>query len=74
MDFFKKRQVRRIMKNQGAYLVEEDAVDALIDYIERKGKILTKKAIEQASEADRTSITYDDLLNAIGGVTVLYNM
>lgn len=62
------------MKSQGAYVVEENAVDELMEHIEQKGKNITKKALAEANESDRTRVTYDDVLGAIGGLKVLYNM
>jgi histone H3/H4 len=45
--------VRKLMKDNGAEMVARDAVDALIDYLEKQAKGVTNKALEMTRHAGR---------------------
>jgi len=45
--------VRKLMKDNGAEMVARDAVDALIDYLEKLAKGMTNKALEMTRHAGR---------------------
>lgn len=38
--------IRKLMKDNGAEMVARDAVDALIDYLEKSARNVTSKALE----------------------------
>ena len=53
--------VRKLMKDNGAEMVARDAVDALIDYLEKLAKSMTNKALEMTRHAGRKKLTLDDM-------------
>ena len=53
--------VRKLMKDNGAEMVARDAVDALIDYLEKLAKTMTNKALEMTRHAGRKKLTLDDM-------------
>jgi histone H3/H4 len=53
--------VRKLMKDNGAEMVARDAVDALIDYLEKLAKGMTNKALEMTRHAGRKKLTLDDM-------------
>ncbi|MBD3255830.1 MAG: hypothetical protein GF383_12105 [Candidatus Lokiarchaeota archaeon] len=57
--------IRRLMKQQGATIVARDAVDLLIDHLEKTAKALTEQAKSFTMHANRKKITKNDLLLAI---------
>ena len=59
--FISKAPVRRLMKNEGASLVSDDAVEILIKKIEEHGIFLTKKAITLVKDEKRKRLTADDI-------------
>jgi histone H3/H4 len=61
------------MKERGAYIVEQDAVMELVDYLEEYGKKVTKKALEHAQDNGRKGITPDDVAQALGGYVEMYD-
>ncbi len=63
-DFIAKAPIRRLMKNQGAQLVAEEAVLVLIDFLEKYGTDLTKKALDIAGKDKRKRIASEDILAA----------
>jgi histone H3/H4 len=53
------------MKQQGASIVARDAVDLLIDHLEKRAKSLTEQAKKFTMHANRKKITKEDLNLAI---------
>ncbi len=53
--------VRKLMKDNGAEMVARDAVDALIDYLEKMAKGATNKALEMTRHAGRKKLTLNDM-------------
>jgi histone H3/H4 len=53
--------VRKLMKDNGAEMVARDAVDALIDYLEKLAKGMTNKALEMTRHAGRKKLTLEDM-------------
>lgn len=49
------------MKDNGAEMVARDAVDALIDYLEKTAKGVTNKALEMTRHAGRKKLTLEDM-------------
>jgi histone H3/H4 len=57
--------IRRLMKEGGAELVARDAVDTLIDYLEKIVIHKTKLAMEISRNANRKKITKGDMERAL---------
>ncbi|GAI96642.1 unnamed protein product [marine sediment metagenome] len=57
--------IRRLMKQQGASIVARDAVDLLIDHLEKIAIGLTEQAQAFTMHAKRKKITKNDLLLSI---------
>ncbi|TFG07700.1 MAG: histone [Promethearchaeota archaeon] len=53
--------IRKLMKDNGAEMVARDAVDALIDYLEKLAKNVTNKALEMTRHAGRKKLTLEDM-------------
>ena len=53
--------IRKLMKDNGAEMVARDAVDALIDYLEKKARGMTTKALEMTRHAGRKKLTLNDM-------------
>ena len=53
--------IRKLMKDNGAEMVARDAVDALIDYLEKTAKGVTSKALEMTRHAHRKKLTIGDM-------------
>ncbi len=53
--------VRKLMKDNGAEMVARDAVDALIDYLQKLAKAMTNKALEMTRHAGRKKLTVGDM-------------
>jgi histone H3/H4 len=53
--------VRKLMKDNGAEMVARDAVDALIDYLEKLARNMTNKALEMTRHAGRKKLTLEDM-------------
>ncbi len=53
--------VRKLMKDNGAEMVAREAVDALIDYLEKVAKGVTNKALEMTRHATRKKLTANDM-------------
>jgi len=62
--FVAKAPIRRLMKNEGASLVAEGALDLLISKLEQIAKDTTKKALEFASADKRKRVTGVDISQA----------
>jgi histone H3/H4 len=45
--------VRKLMKDNGAEMVAREAVDALVDYLEKVARAVTNKALEMTRHAGR---------------------
>ena len=57
--------IRRLMKQQGASIVARNAVNLLIDHLEKSAVGLTEQARAFTMHANRKKITKNDLLLAI---------
>ena len=57
--------IRRLMKQQGASIVARNAVDLLIDHLEKTATSLTEQARAFTRHANRQKITKNDLLLSI---------
>ena len=57
--------IRRLMKQQGATIVARNAVDLLIDHLEKTASALTTQARAFTTHANRKKITKNDLLLSI---------
>ncbi len=57
--------IRRLMKQQGASIVARNAVDLLIDHLEKTASKLTEQARAFTTHANRKKITKNDLLLSI---------
>jgi histone H3/H4 len=53
--------VRKLMKDNGAEMVAREAVDALIDYLEKVARGVTNKALEMTRHAGRKKLTQNDM-------------
>ncbi len=53
--------IRKLMKDNGAEMVARDAVDALIDYLEKAARSVTRKALEMTRHAKRKKLTLGDM-------------
>jgi len=53
--------VRKLMKDNGAEMVAREAVDALIDYLEKTARTITNKALEMTRHATRKKLTLNDM-------------
>ena len=53
--------IRKLMKDNGAEMVARDAVDALIDYLEKTARGVTCKALEMTRHAHRKKLTIGDM-------------
>jgi histone H3/H4 len=58
--------IRKLMKDNGAEMVSRDAVDALIDFLEKKSRAITSKALEMTRHAGRKKLTLQDMNLAMG--------
>ncbi|TFF89048.1 MAG: histone [Promethearchaeota archaeon] len=59
--YFAWSPLRAIMANTGAKIVARDAVDYLIDFLQKKTVELTKQAIVYARHAGRKKVTTSDI-------------
>ena len=57
--------VRKLMKDNGAEMVAREAVDALIDYLEKVARAVTNKALEMTRHAQRKKLTANDMTLAM---------
>ncbi len=57
--------VRKLMKDNGAEMVAREAVDALIDYLEKVARGVTNKALEMTRHANRKKLTVTDMTLAM---------
>jgi histone H3/H4 len=53
--------IRKLMKDNGAEMVARDAVDALIDYLQKSARNVTSKALEMTRHAGRKKLTLGDM-------------
>jgi len=53
-----------MMKGEGAYLVAEESVITMVEYLVTLGKEITQKAQKIAEEDGRKKITGDDVFRA----------
>jgi len=59
--FIAKAPIRRLMRSEGAYLVAEEAVEYLVEYLSKHGGDITKKALEHAEKDGRKKVTGGDI-------------
>jgi len=57
--------IRRLMKHNGAEIVARDAVDELVNFLEKSAEKLTKTSLRLTKHANRKKVTRDDILLAI---------
>jgi histone H3/H4 len=62
--YIAKAPIRRLMKNEGASLVAEAAVDVLIDELTKIGTKVTKAAVKYVKGDKRKRITGADIIAA----------
>jgi len=62
--YIAKAPIRRLMKREGADLVAADALDKLIDYLEKSAAKATKEAIKVTKADKRKRITAEDIREA----------
>ncbi|MGV9171913.1 MAG: histone [Promethearchaeia archaeon] len=57
--------IRRLMKHNGAEIVARDAVDELIDWMQKSAEKITKTALRFTEQAGRKKVTRGDIKLAI---------
>lgn len=57
--------VRKLMKDNGAEMVAREAVDALIDYLEKVAVQISSEALKLASHSRRKTVTPKDMKSAM---------
>ena len=62
--YIAKAPIRRLMKKEGADLVAAEALDKLIDYLEKAAANATKQAITICKADKRKRVTASDIRNA----------
>jgi histone H3/H4 len=62
--YIAKAPIRRLMKKEGADLVAAEALDKLIDFLEKSAANATKEAIKICSADKRKRVTAADIRNA----------
>jgi histone H3/H4 len=53
--------IRKLMKDNGAEMVAREAVDALIDFLQKQARGITNKALEMTRHAGRKKLTIEDM-------------
>ena len=62
--YIAKAPIRRLMKKEGADLVAAEALDKLIDFLEKSAATATKDAIKICKNDKRKRVTAADIRNA----------
>ncbi|MFX0042251.1 MAG: histone-like protein [Candidatus Hodarchaeota archaeon] len=62
--YIAKAPIRRLMKKEGADLVAAEALDKLIDFLEKSAATATKEALKVCKTDKRKRITAADVRNA----------
>jgi histone H3/H4 len=62
--YIAKAPIRRLMKKEGADLVAAEALDKLIDFLEKKAAEATKAAIKITKDDKRKRVTSGDIRKA----------
>ena len=62
--YIAKAPIRRLMKKEGADLVAAEALDKLIDFLEKSAANATKEALKVCKTDKRKRITAADVRNA----------
>ena len=62
--YIAKAPIRRLMKKEGADLVDAEALDKLIDYLESSAATATKAAINLCKQDKRKRVSASDIRNA----------
>ena len=62
--YIAKAPIRRLMKKEGADLVAAEALDKLIDFLEKSAASATKEALKVCKADKRKRITAADVRNA----------
>ncbi|MFX1309711.1 MAG: histone [Promethearchaeota archaeon] len=62
--YIAKAPIRRLMKKEGADLVAAEALDKLIDFLEKSAATATKDAIKICKADKRKRVTAADIRNA----------
>ena len=60
--YIAKAPIRRLMKNEGAQLVAEDAVEMLIEKLTSVAKSITKEAVKVVKGDKRKRVTAADII------------
>ena len=60
-----KAPIKRIIKEEGAERVSDEAVDALVEYLQDEAEAVAQKAIVYAKYAKRKTVKADDIALAI---------
>ncbi len=58
--------LRSLMKKAGAEIIAKDATDKLMDYLEKRARVLTEEALKIAKHAGRKKVTKNDMRLAVG--------
>lgn len=61
-NFMSKAPIKRFMKEQGATLVSNDAIELLIEQLEMQAKRTTKKALSLVKDERRRRLSADDII------------
>ncbi|TXT63461.1 MAG: putative archaeal histone A1-2 [Promethearchaeota archaeon] len=64
-DYISWSPIRRLMKHNGAEIVARDAVDELVNWLEKSAKKITNDALRLTKHSGRKKITRDDILMSI---------
>ncbi|MDX1797944.1 MAG: histone-like protein [Candidatus Lokiarchaeia archaeon] len=62
--YIAKAPIRRLMKKEGADLVAAEALDKLIDFLEKSAATATKEAMKVCKADKRKRVTAADIRNA----------
>ncbi|MHA1795924.1 MAG: histone [Promethearchaeia archaeon] len=57
--------IRELMKESGAEMVSKDAVDRMIEFLEKEAKKITNKALEMTRHSGRKKLIADDIKLAL---------
>lgn len=57
--------IRRLMKERGASQTSRDALDQLIEYLERSSEEITSAALRLAKNSGRKKVTREDIEQAM---------
>ncbi len=61
-NFMSKAPIKRFMKEQGATLISDGAIELLIEQLEMQAKRTTKKALSLVKDEKRKRLSADDIV------------